>query len=275
METYRVSIFVDIFIEFVVFCRGFSSRLCVRIHTKSIDIKVARMSKRSALIYSIAFVGIIVVSMFYKFFAVGDIRLPIIGEITMKDDRLDRIIHASDTANVTSTVNATTETVATSVTSSTIVIYLAGAIDSPGVYEVNRYIRLYEVIELAGGLTSEARADRINMVYQLTEDMSIYIPYVSDEALVGEDGFLSANGDTGIIISDGQDNDAGSERALVNINTASIDELDSLPGIGPAMAERIIDYRTTNGNFNSIEDIMNVSGIGETKFNEISSLICV
>lgn len=233
------------------------------------------MSKRSALIYSIAFVGIIVVSMFYKFFAVGDIRLPIIGEITMKDDRLDRIIHASDTSNVTSTVEATTETVATSITSSTIVIYLAGAIDSPGIYEVNRYIRLYEVIELAGGLTSEAEVDRINMVYQLTEDMSIYIPYVSDETLVGEDGFFSANGDTGIIISDGQDNDAGSEGVLVNINTASIDELDSLPGIGPAMAERIIEYRTTNGNFNSIEDIMNVSGIGETKFNEISSLICV
>lgn len=275
METYRVSIFVDIFIEFVVFCRGFSSLLYVRIHTKSIDIKVAGMSKRSALIYSIAFVGIIVVSMFYKFFAVGDIRLPIIGEITMKDDRLDRIIHASDTANITSTVEATTETVATSITSSTIVIYLAGAIDSPGIYEVNRYIRLYEVIELAGGLTSEAEADRINMIYQLTEDMSIYIPYVIDEAVASEDGFLSANEDSGIIISDGQNNDAGSEGTLVNINSATIDELDSLPGIGPAMAERIIEYRTTNGNFNSIEDIMNVSGIGETKFNVISSLICV
>jgi competence protein ComEA len=120
----------------------------------------------------------------------------------------------------------------------------------PNVYKVKEGIMLYELIALAGGFTSNADVSNVNLVMILTENQMIIIP---------EKRHSSAN----------------QESDLVNINTATIQELTSLPGIGTAKATTIITYRESNGYFITIDDLKKVSGIGEELFNKIKSFICV
>lgn len=142
------------------------------------------------------------------------------------------------------------------ITSSRIFIQVAGAVVTPGVYELSADSRVYEAIEAAGGMLDSADDSDINQASFLEDGQKIYI-YTAEErqeqALLEE----SSKRDDG----------------LVNINTASIDELTSLPGIGEAKAKQIIAYRDSNGLFSSTDDIKNVSGIGEGIFNRIISHI--
>lgn len=138
-----------------------------------------------------------------------------------------------------------------------IYIDIRGSVLNPGVYKVIDGTRLFQLINLAGGFTDDVNEHAVNQSVLLKDEMYIYIPNIYDEY---------------IGVSD-QNNDDGS--SLVNINTASKSLLDTLPGIGPSTAQNIIDYRTNNGNFKTIEDLMNVPGIGEATFNEIKSKITV
>lgn len=142
------------------------------------------------------------------------------------------------------------EVVDNSYTVSYIYVDIKGAIKNPSVYRVTAGTRLFQLIEIAGGLTSDCDTKSINLSKKLSDEESIYIPFLGDE------------------ISSISDN-------LININTATKDELDSLPGIGAVTAEAIIDYRTNIGVFKKIEDIMNVSGIGESSFEKIKDYITV
>lgn len=140
-------------------------------------------------------------------------------------------------------------------TEQTVYVYICGNVNEPGVYSVNDGTRIYQVIELAGGLTEEAAADGINQAETVCDGDMIYIPCEGEAT-------KAASGD---------DEDS----VLVNINTADQDKLMTLPGIGEARATAIIDYRDQSGGFSSIEDIMNVSGIKESAFNKIKDYICV
>ncbi len=142
------------------------------------------------------------------------------------------------------------EVVDNSYTVSYIYVDIKGAIKNPSVYRVTAGTRLFQLIEIAGGLTSDCDTKSINLSKKLSDEESIYIPFLGDE------------------ISSISDN-------LININTATKDELDSLPGIGAVTAEAIINYRTNIGVFKKIEDIMNVSGIGESSFEKIKDYITV
>ena len=164
-------------------------------------------------------------------------------------------------------------------------VYLCGAVRSPGIYRTGRGAYLYEVIDMAGGLLPEAAAEYINLVFELTDAVSIYIPTV-EEMQSYLDGQQTANSEylrngllTGIWGTDQTGTtdagDSGQAAAQVNINTADQAALETLPGIGAATAKAIIAYREKTGGFNSIEDIMNVAGIKEGRFEAIRDLIVV
>lgn len=128
-----------------------------------------------------------------------------------------------------------------------ICVYIVGEVNLPGVFEVDYGMRIHEVIELAGGITEIADVSRINLAKILEDEEKITVPKK-------------------VVISKDLENESD---GLININSASAEKLSTLDGIGKSTAEKIVRYREENGYFNSIEDIMNVSGIGESKFNVI------
>lgn len=140
-----------------------------------------------------------------------------------------------------------------------IMIHISGQVYRPGIVELEYGKRLIDAIELAGGLTEEANIDSINLAKKLSDEEKIYIPKI------GEESDLSLNIDL---------MDENNKSNKVNINTCTIDELKTLPGIGDVIAGRIIEYRQSNG-FKNIEDLMNVSGIGNKKFEDLKDLVTV
>lgn len=136
-----------------------------------------------------------------------------------------------------------------------IYVDIKGAVENPGVYKVEKGSRLFQVIRMAGGLIAVADDNAINKSIILGDQDVIYIPKIDEE-------FPN--------ITQQSDEQVG---GIININTASISELETLAGIGPTTAQNIIDYRTENGNFETINDLMNVSGIGESTFDKIKEFI--
>ena len=159
-------------------------------------------------------------------------------------------------------LSAETETLSeeesTSETAANVCVHVCGSVNHPGVYYLEEGARIHEAVELAGGMTEDAAGDVINQAAIGCDREKIYIP--SKEELA-----------EGFSIDDPQKADDG----LVNINTASLDELKKLPGIGDIKAEAIIAYREETGRFNSIEDIMNVSGIKDSSYEQIKDYIKV
>ena len=142
-----------------------------------------------------------------------------------------------------------------------IYVYVCGEVKNPGVYETYEGARVYEVIELAGGMTDDAAQESLNLAEEVTDGQQINVPSVDE---------ISASADS---------SNAGSlettDDGLVNINTADAEELMTLSGIGEVKAASIIAYRETNGSFSSTEDIMNVDGIGEGVYSKIKDMIKV
>ncbi|MCY8454804.1 helix-hairpin-helix domain-containing protein [Bacillus spizizenii] len=144
----------------------------------------------------------------------------------------------------------------------TIVIDIKGAVKHPGVYEMRTGDRLSQAIEKAGGTSEQADEMQVNLAELLQDGTVVYIPKRGEETAVQQ-------GVGGAIQSD------GGKGALVNINTATLEELQGISGVGPSKAEAIIAYREENGRFQTTEDITKVSGIGEKSFEKIKSSITV
>lgn len=142
-----------------------------------------------------------------------------------------------------------------------------GAVVRPGVYRLKDGARVSQAIDAAGGLTAEADVTELNRASKVADGQKIYVPKVGEQQTVSADG----GADGGAVLASGANDVAG----LVNINTASAAELQTLSGIGPSMAQSIIDERTKNGAFASVDDLMRVSGIGEKKLAKIKDCICV
>ncbi|SCW28777.1 competence protein ComEA [Ruminococcaceae bacterium YRB3002] len=143
-------------------------------------------------------------------------------------------------------------------------IYICGEVNNPGIYDVDRGTILNDVAELAGGFTDDAALDYLNLVYRFEDNMSVYIPGIDNL----EDG-------DSVIMRNNENNDNSDGRQeQVNINTASESQLMTLPGIGEATANAIVQYRQGNP-FTKPEDIMKVSGIGEAKYQKIRDLITI
>lgn len=141
----------------------------------------------------------------------------------------------------------------------TIIIHIAGCVENEGVYEIKKDSRISDAIDIAGGLTSDANIKSINLAQKLNDGQKIYIPNINED----------------IEEYTGDDTNLFEYNELININTATQTQLETLPGIGPSTADKIIQYRKENGNFKNIEDIKNVSGIGDSKYENIKDKICV
>jgi len=135
-------------------------------------------------------------------------------------------------------------------------VYVSGAVKKPDVYALPPNSIIKDAMLAAGGPTSDADLDRINLALVVTDGQHVHIPRLGETSLPAQPS--SGSSDTG---------------AKVNINTADQAALESLPGIGPVMAQRIIAYRQANGPFGKIEDIQTVSGIGQATFEKIRELI--
>ena len=147
-----------------------------------------------------------------------------------------------------------------------IVIHITGEVNNEGIIEIKEGGRISDAIEEAGGLTKEADLERVNLAYELEDGQKIYIPNKKDKDI---EEYVTEGVDD-IVLPD-ELSKAGD--GLVNINKASSEELQELDGIGEALAENIIAYRENNGKFKNIEDIKNVSGIGDSKYEKIKNNI--
>lgn len=154
-----------------------------------------------------------------------------------------------------------------------IIVHITGAVKKTGIVKLIQGARIYDAIEMAEGSLEEADLSKVNLAYILEDAQKIYIPFKGEinENSEEQEYITSDFGNTSGII---QNTNKG-ESEKVNINTANQTELETLPGIGTATAEKIIDYRNKNGKFNSIEDIQNVKGIGQSKYENIKENICI
>lgn len=151
-----------------------------------------------------------------------------------------------------------------------IYVHITGEIKYPGVYEMENGDRVFQLVEKAGGVTENADISLINLSKKLIDGEKIVI--FAKKAIIDTGSLSSSTNQSNNSIST---NSSVNVSNLININTASQKELEELPGIGPTLSQRIIDYREKNGYFQTIEDIKKVSGIGDKKFEAIKDLITV
>lgn len=187
-----------------------------------------------------------------------------------------------------------------------IIVHLSGAVEKEGIIELNENSRIADAIEKAGGIKENACIDEINLAYKLEDGMKIYIPTKEECKKQQEEkkqliqtetsGISNSNSQesqnknattsSGTAANAGKTNSGSTsitgtfsnntaKQGKVNINTASQTELETLPGIGPSTALKIVNYRKEKGKFKKIEDIKEVSGIGDSKYNKIKDLITI
>ena len=154
-----------------------------------------------------------------------------------------------------------------------VIIHITGSVKNPGIVKLKEESRIEDAIEAAGGLTENADITKVNLAYVVEDGTKIKIPSASEEDIGDEDIIDSKSGDNIII----EENTISSNNSTqtININKATEKEFETLPGIGPSLASKIIEYRNQNGKFGSIEDIKNVNGIGDSKYEKIKDLITV
>ena len=141
-----------------------------------------------------------------------------------------------------------------------VIVHITGAVPRPGVYALPQGARVQDAISAAGGFLAEAEKSQLNLAQLLEDGEKLDIPFIEGASP---------------IITTPVPEVVTATTELVNINTASLEELDTLPGIGPTTAQKIVEYREQNGPFVSIEDIINVSGIGPGTYERLKDLITV
>ena len=140
----------------------------------------------------------------------------------------------------------------------TLFVHVSGCVANPGLYELEEGSRLASAIEAAGGFTEDAACDSVNLARRLEDGEMVVV--------------LSMSAGSG---ANEEIPEAKTASSLININTATAEELEQLPGIGPSTAQMIVSDRMANGSFKSPDDLKRVTGIGDKKFETISALICV
>ncbi len=158
-----------------------------------------------------------------------------------------------------------------------LLVHVTGAVEKPGLYKLPPGSRVNDAIERAGA-SPEADLSGLNLAARLKDEHKLIVPSLAPQTDPNETMPLAAGSvavTAPLPAGKSPQQTVAKTNGKVNINTAEISELDSLPGIGPALAERIIQYRQANGPFQSPQDLMNVSGIGEKKFADLEQLITV
>ncbi len=144
-------------------------------------------------------------------------------------------------------------------------VQVNGAVLQPGVYKLPSTSRVSNALDTAGGPRPEADLAKLNLARKLNDGELISVPTRAPTRQA-----TAAASEPSPRVSTGT-----TPQAKVNLNTATVEELDKLPGIGPALAQRIVDYRNQKGSFKKIEEVKNVKGIGDSLFNDIQDLVTV
>ena len=171
-----------------------------------------------------------------------------------------------------------------------IYVYITGEVNNPGVVVLDEGSRIVDAINAAGGTTAKADISKVNLVYILDDGMKVNIPNNNDLKNDNDFEYITMNSGDGRNddYSSGTNTENSTETNnsntssaynkkydIVNINTATQTELETLPGIGPSLALKIINHRKENGKFSSIDQIKDVSGIGESKYENIKKYITI
>lgn len=177
-----------------------------------------------------------------------------------ESENYDNLLADSVVANHTTTEEVVEE-------KSTIKVYVTGEVNNPGVIELEEGARIQDAIEAAGGIKPEANLEDVNLAYEVEDGEKIYIPNQSEESTEMAEGAGTA--------TESLTGSSSNSKGKININKATASELTAIPGVGESTAQKIVAYREENGKFKAIEDIKNVSGIGDSKFNNIKDYIAV
>lgn len=230
--------------------------------------------------------GLILILLIYKLVFVGGFGLFDRGQVIEdntyerntdnKIDANDRFLSNSSNNNIRANsdeavVSRGDEDKESNKKNSKIVVYITGAVSSPGVIKIGSDKRLDDAIKMVGGLDKNADINRINMAMKLEDSQHYIIPYKGQDIEEKTDTSLVQAQVSSNSNSQGKENVNGK----ININSADEKTLESIPGVGPSTAKKIVDYRNKEGKFNSIEDIKNVSGIGNKKFDSMKDFISV
>ncbi|SDK57088.1 helix-hairpin-helix domain-containing protein [Natronincola ferrireducens] len=191
----------------------------------------------------IVFIAIILVGVSYKNYIKDKKEIYILSETNYEDN-----------------LSLQEKVIDTRISKKIIMVHVEGEVVNPGIYQLDEESRVYNAVEAAGGLKDTANRKQINLAKKIQDEEFIYIPGEEEEY---ENSSVKPN------------NLPSNIGGLININNADKTELESLTGIGTTLAERIIAYRNEKGIFTTIEEIQNVSGIGEKKFNDIKEKITV
>jgi len=146
-----------------------------------------------------------------------------------------------------------------------IVVYISGAVNKPGILRVPAGSRVVDVVDAAGGLAPGADPSKVNLAKVVKDGTHVNVPI--GKLVTDKKTGTAVNSSSGQSQTSSKRSSSGGE--MVNINSADKNELDKLPGIGPSLADRIVEYRQENGSFRDLSELKNVAGIGETKFNQI------
>ena len=220
----------------------------------------------------------------------------VIGFIAMNSYKKEElIIQRTNSENSEQAAGKTTKQ-----TEDKMLIHVIGSVNKPGVVEIPKESRMADAIDMAGGFAKNADIEAVNLAYKLEDGQQLYIPEkdtgnkttkkktvqnksnktlpgVQSIAVKGQNGGIS-NSDKGVkteaLVGNGQQINSAGE-IVVNLNTASQEQLDSLPGVGPATAKKIIEYRNKNGRFKAPEDIKKIGGIGKAKYEKIKERITI
>jgi competence protein ComEA len=188
-------------------------------------------------------------------------------------DKLPAVVPADEKAagaNACAKSGAPAGEAAAATKAATIQVHVAGAVQRPGVYELPAGARVNEAVSLAG-LLPEANPNALNLAAPLNDGQQLIVPRQGEEAAPVNGGNPPGSATAGGGVQPGATRTGGK----ININTATLAELDTLPGIGPTLAQRILDYRAQKGPFRTIEDLQNVAGIGPKKFADLKDWITV
>lgn len=155
-----------------------------------------------------------------------------------------------------------------------VMVYVCGAVRRPGVVRLPAGARVSDAIDLAGGPTGRAELAAVNLAAKIADGQQIFVPERAASGAASGSATV-APGAAAAGVAGASAAAPAAPGALVNLNTASLQELESLSGVGPSTAQKIIDYRTANGGFTSIEQLMDVPGIGDAKFAAVKDSITI
>lgn len=215
------------------------------------------------------------------------------GEISSEET--DLVLEDSSSEEVDSGISAESGVADEGITKNKIYVYITGEVNVPGVVILNEGSRIVDAINAAGGTTDKANISKVNLVYVLDDGMKVNIPnnndlknnsdfeYITmnsgdggnDDYSGGSASISNSSGASGGASSGSETSGTSKKYDIVNINTATQTELETLPGIGPSLALKIINYRKENGKFSSIEQIKDVNGIGDSKFESLKRYITI